>query len=192
LIASSEPDVAVEAARMAGQLKTQAAVTALGKLLADANVTLRQVAAHTLAEIGSPGAMQALERAIDDADRDVRVTAVRAMTTRAYRPALARLETVVKGKRVREADLTEKMAFFEGYGSLCGEGGVPHLDAMLNGKGFLGRREDSEMRACAAIALGRVGTPKAIDTLRKAATEKDIVVRNAVNRALRGPGAHET
>jgi hypothetical protein len=192
LIASSEPDVAVEAARMAGQLKTQAAVTALGKLLADANVTLRQVAAHTLAEIGSPGAMQALERAIDDADRDVRVTAVRAMTTRTYRPALARLETVVKGKRVREADLTEKMAFFEGYGSLCGEGGVPHLDAMLNGKGFLGRREDSEMRACAAIALGRVGTPKAIDTLRKAATEKDIVVRNAVNRALRGPGAHET
>jgi hypothetical protein len=192
LIASSEPDVAVEAARMAGQLKTQAAVTALGKLLADANVTLRQVAAHTLAEIGSPGAMQALERAIDDADRDVRVTAVRAMTTRAYRPALARLESVVKGKRVREADLTEKMAFFEGYGSLCGEGGVPHLDAMLNGKGFLGRREDSEMRACAAIALGRVGTPKAIDTLRKAATEKDIVVRNAVNRALRGPGAHET
>jgi hypothetical protein len=111
------------------------------------------------------------------------------MTARGYRPALARLESVVKGKRVREADLTEKMAFFEGYGSLCGEGGIAHLDSVLNGKGFMGRREDSETRACAAIALGRVGTPKAIDALRKAATEKDIVVRNAVSRALRGPGS---
>jgi len=192
LINASELGVATEAVRMAGALKTQAAVTALGKLLSDQHVEMRRIAAQALTEIGSPGAMQALERAIDDSDRDVRVTAVRAMTARAYRPVLGRLENVVKGKRVRDADLTEKMAFFEGYGSLCGEGGIAHLDSMLNGKGFLGRREDSEMRACAAIALGRVGTAKAIDTLRKAATEKDIVVRNAVNRALRGPGSHES
>ena len=192
LITAKELEVATEAIRMAGALKTQAAVMALARILGDTNVEMRRLAAQALAEIGSPGAMQALDRAIDDSDRDVRVAAVRAMTARAYRPALARLEGVVKGKRVREADLTEKMAFFEGYGALCGDGGIAHLDSVLNGKGFLGRREDSEVRACAAIALGRVGTPKAIDTLRKAATEKDIVVRNAVSRALRGPGATES
>jgi HEAT repeat protein len=192
LITAKEPEVATEAIRLAGALKTQAAVMALARILGDTNVEMRRLAAQALAEIGSPGAMQALDRAIDDSDRDVRVAAVRAMTARAYRPALARLEGVVKGKRVREADLTEKMAFFEGYGALCGDGGIAHLDTVLNGKGFLGRREDSEVRACAAIALGRVGTPKAIDTLRKAATEKDIVVRNAVSRALRGPGATES
>ena len=192
LISAKELEVATEAIRMAGALKTQAAVMALARILGDTNVEMRRLAAQALAEIGSPGAMQALDRAIDDSDRDVRVAAVRAMTARAYRPALARLEGVVKGKRVREADLTEKMAFFEGYGALCGDGGIAHLDSVLNGKGFLGRREDSEVRACAAIALGRVGTPKAIDTLRKAATEKDIVVRNAVSRALRGPGATES
>ncbi len=192
LITAKEPEVATEAIRLAGALKTQAAVMALARILGDTNVEMRRLAAQALAEIGSPGAMQALDRAIDDSDRDVRVAAVRAMTARAYRPALARLEGVVKGKRVREADLTEKMAFFEGYGALCGDAGVAHLDSVLNGKGFLGRREDSEVRACAAIALGRVGTPKAIDTLRKAATEKDIVVRNAVSRALRGPGATES
>jgi HEAT repeat protein len=192
LITAKEPEVATEAIRLAGALKTQAAVMALARILGDTNVEMRRLAAQALAEIGSPGAMQALDRAIDDSDRDVRVAAVRAMTARAYRPALARLEGVVKGKRVREADLTEKMAFFEGYGALCGDGGIAHLDSVLNGKGFLGRREDSEVRACAAIALGRVGTPKAIDTLRKAATEKDIVVRNAVSRALRGPGATES
>jgi HEAT repeat protein len=63
---------------------------------------------------------------------------------------------------------------------------VALLDGLLNGKGFLGRREDPEVRACAAMALGRVGTQGALDALRKASTDKEILVRNAVNRALRG------
>ena len=36
------------------------------------------------------------------------------------------------------------------------------------------------------MALGRIGTEKAIETLRRAANVKDIVVRNAVSKALRG------
>jgi HEAT repeat protein len=139
-----------------------------------------------LAEIGSAGALQGFERAIGDADRDVRVAAARALATRAYRPALPRVEAVVKGKAVRDADLTEKMAMFEAYGSMCGDAGVPLLDGILNARGFLRRREDAEARACAAMALGRIGTDKAIESLRRAADEKDVVVRNAVNKALRG------
>jgi HEAT repeat protein len=189
LIQAPEREVSSEAIRRAGALKAQAAVLALGKILGETDVSRRQIAVQALTEIASPGALQSLERAIEDDDRDVRITAVRALTARAYRPVLPRLEAAVKGKGVRDADLTEKMAFFEGYGALCGDGGVAHLDSILNGKGFLGRREDPEIRACAAIALGRVGTPKAQDALRKAAAEKDIVVRNAVTRALRGGGA---
>jgi FOG: HEAT repeat len=182
------PDVALssEAIRRAGALKAQAAVLALSKVLGEPEAARRQLAVHALTEIASPGALQALERMIEDPDRDVRIGAVRALSSRGYRPVLARLETVIRGKAVRETDLTEKMAFFEAYGLLCGDGGIGQLDSALNGKGFLGRREDPEIRACAAVALGRVGTPKAMETLRKAATEKDIVVRNAVTRALRG------
>ncbi len=189
LIQSPEPEVSSEAIRRAGALKAQAAVLSLGKVLAEQDVARRQIAVQALAEIGSAGALQSLERAIEDSDRDVRITAVRALSGKAYRPVLARLEAVVKGKAVRDADLTEKMAFFEGYGALCGDAGISHLDSLLNGKGFLGRREDSEMRACAAIALGRIKTPKAIESLRKSSDEKDIVVRNAVNKALRGPNS---
>jgi hypothetical protein len=124
-------------------------------------------------------AVLALSRVLDE-------SGVRVFTGKAYRPALARLEGIVRDKAIRDADLTEKMAFFECYGALCGDSGVEHLDALLNGKGFLGRREDPEARACAAIALGRIGTRKAVDALRKSAGEKDIVVRNGVSRALRG------
>jgi hypothetical protein len=189
LIGSPDRSVAAEAMRRSGALKTAAAVGPLGKVLNDADADLRQIAVQALSEIGSAGALQALERAIEDDSRDVRVAAARALAARSYRAALPRIEGVIKGRGVRDADLTEKMAFFELYGSLCGEGGVEYLDNLLNGKGFLGRREDAELRACAAMALGRIGTATSSSALRKAAQEKDVVVRNAVTKALRGGAA---
>jgi hypothetical protein len=38
------------------------------------------------------------------------------------------------------------------------------------------------------MALGKIGGARATGALRKASNEKDVVVRNAINRALRGPG----
>ena len=144
LVQSPDREVSSEAIRRAGALKAQAAVLALSKILGEPDVARRLLAVQALAEIGSPGALQALERS-DRRRRSRRPHHRRArVTARAYRPVLARLEAVVKGKAIRDADLTEKMAFFEAYGALCGDGGVSQLDAMLNGKGFLGRREDPE------------------------------------------------
>jgi len=189
LILASEREVALEAIRRAGALKSPAAVQSLSTILSGKDVELRQLAVNAMTEIGSPSALQALERGIEDADREVRISTVRAFSARGYRAALPRIEAAVKGKAIRDADLTEKMAFFEAYGALCGDPGLTFLDSVLNGKGFLGRREDAEIRACAAIALGRLGTVRAVESLRKASGEKDVVVRNAVNRALRGTSA---
>lgn len=186
LILAPEREVALEAIRRAGALKTPAAVQSLAKVLAGPDVELRQIVVHALTEIGSPSALQALERGIEDPDREVRIASVRAFVARSYRLVLPRLEAAVKGKAIREADRTEKMAFFEAYGALAGESGVEYLDSVLNGKGFLGYREEPELRACAALALGRISTANATTALRKASAEKDIVVRSAVNRALRG------
>jgi hypothetical protein len=186
LVLASNHGVALEAIKRAGALRTPAAVAPIAKVLVEGDAELRINAVTALTEIGSPSALQALERAVEDGDRDVRIAAIRALQSRAYRPVLPRLEAIVKGKTIRDADLTEKMAVFEAYGSLCGDPGVAALDATLNGKSLFGRREDGELRACAAVALGRVNTPAALESLRKATNEKDVVVRNAVNRALRG------
>jgi len=188
LIHATDRAVAMEAVRRAGAMKTAAVVAPLAKVLVDSkDVTVRQVAVQALADIGSAGALQALERSIEDSDRDVRVAAVRTLGAKAYRGVFPRLDSAVKGKAIRGADLTEKMAFFEAYGAMCGEGGVPFLDGILNGKSMFGKREEPELRACAAIALGRIGTRKAQESLQRSVSEKDIVVRNAVSRAMR-PG----
>jgi hypothetical protein len=187
LISSAEGAVAMEAVKRSGALKTAAAVPALGKVLSEPNRELRVAAVTALVEIGTPGAMQALEKALEDIDRDVRVAAIRALGQKAYKPALSKVTALVKANQIREADRTERLAMFELYGTLCGDGGVPWLDDLLNPKGGLfSKKEDPELRACAAIALGRIGTPRAQHTLQKAMAEKDIVVRNAVNRALKG------
>ena len=186
LIGSSDREIAREAVRRAGAVRATAAVGALAKLTTDADVQMRLAAVQALGEIASPGALQFLERTIEDGHRDVRVATTRAIAAQAHRPALAKIEAAVKGKLARDADLTEKMALFEAYGTLCGEAGISLLDGMLNSRGLFGKKEDSELRACAAMALGRVGSDTAIATLRRAANEKDILVRNAVNRALRG------
>ena len=189
LILSPTRAVALEAIRRAGGLRTPAAVAPLGAVFERGDVELRAAAVHALSEIGSPSALQALERGVEDDEREVRVAAIRALQARAYRPVLPRLEGIVKGRAIRDADLTEKMAAFEAYGSLCGNGGVAALGEMLNGKSLFGRREEPELRACAAVALGRIGTAEAQAALRQAANEKDVVVRNAVSRALRGQSA---
>jgi HEAT repeat protein len=187
LITQAQGVAAVEAVRRAGALRTAAAVAPLAKVLGEQFRELRNAAVAALVEIGSPGALQMLERALSDTDRDIRMTAVRALGSRGARGALPRIDAMVKSKDIRAVDLTERMAFFEAYGQLCGDGGIAFLDGLLNGKsGLLGRRGDPEIRACAAMALGHVKSPRATDALQKAMSEKDVIVRNAVNRALRG------
>jgi hypothetical protein len=190
LITSQDRAVAAEAVRRAGAMKSAAAVAQIARLLAESpDAELRRLAVQALTEIGSAGALQALERSIEDSDREVRVAAVRTLGAKAYRGVFQRLESVVKAKELRGTDLTEKMAFFEAYGSMCGDAGVAFLDRILNGKGTFGKREDPELRACAAMALGRVGSKKALEALQRASGEKDIVVRNAISRALRPTSA---
>lgn len=187
LISDPSAEVALEAIRRCGAMRAAAGVPAMARVLEHGERDLRMAALTSLGDIGSAGALQAMERALQDGDRDVRVTVARALTARQHRPALAKVEAVVKGKELREADRTERLAFFELYGTLCGDAGIPFLDGLLNAKGGLfTRKEDPELRACAAVALARVGSAAARESLQRADGDKEVIVRNAVSRALRG------
>ena len=181
-------DALLEIVGMCGRLKLQGAVPGLGELVTHADPAMRLAAVQALADIGSVGALAAMERGVDDDDRSVRLAAVRALGLRGYRNVLRRLEPVVLGKSTREIDLTEKMAYFEAFGAIAGPGAVPTLQTMLLSKTLLGYRASAETRACAATALGRIRSPDSRAVLQKAADDKDLVVRNAVSRALRGMG----
>ena len=188
LVRSTDSDVARGAARLVGQLGRTDGALALSELLNRADPTVRRAAAEALLRIRNSLAMEALSRALDDADREVRLSALRGITNARYAPARPRLEALLDSRLVREADLTEKIAFFEAYGAVATAPSVAMLDKMLNGRRVFGR-ESPELRACAAMALGRVGSPAARAALSRAADESNPMIRNAVQKALRQESA---
>jgi hypothetical protein len=178
--------VLVQTVQLAQQLKLPPLVPALGALFPRTGPEVRRAAAKTLAAMGSPGALKQLEQAIVDADREVRVDAVRAIGAKRHRAAIGVIEEVVAGRKLRDADLTEKTAFFEAYALLAGGEGMKRLKELLEPKGLLRRKEDPQIRACAAMALGRIDTAEAREALQRATSDKEPLVRNAAQRALQG------
>jgi HEAT repeat protein len=168
-----------------GRLNLHQTVPGLGDTANHRDPAIRLASVQALALLGTPAALALVDKALEDADRSVRLAAVRVVSARGYKGAQRRVEAVVLGKAVKEMDLTEKMAFFEAYGAIAGAGGLKAMSAILLPKGLLRMKEASETRACAAIAIGKIRTPEARDVLQRAAEDKDLVVRNAVSRSLR-------
>jgi HEAT repeats len=184
-LGSPDRGTALEMVRLAGRLRLNGAPEGMGRLLEEGDREMKLAVVDALTSVGSPVAMRMLEAAVEDSERDARIAAVRFLSSRGHRGAFQRVEAAVTGGKLRQTDLTEKMAFFEAFGALAGGSGVPALERILVPRGLLARREDPETRACAAMALGRIRSPEARNVLEAAAQDKDALVRNAVNKALR-------
>lgn len=186
LLHDSDPMLVAGAARWVARLQIGGAAQELLRLLADPSPAVRLAAIEAIQELRAATAGKALVGLLEDRDREVRVAAARALSALEFASARGPLEEVVTSKRIRSADRTEKIAFFEAYGRLAGPEGVTLLDRILNGKSWLGKGESAEIRACAALSLARVRHPSARVALSAAANDDDPVVRSAVARALRG------
>ncbi|MEK9500980.1 HEAT repeat domain-containing protein [Gaopeijia maritima] len=189
LLGDDDAVVVAGAARLVGRLGVADSGGALAELTQHPDPGVRIAAIEATAELRASTAAGALIEALRDSHREVRMAAARALGVLRYRPAAARFREIVLSKEVRNAEVSEKIAFFEGYGQIGDPQAVSVLSRMLNGRSFLGRKESAELRACAALALGKVGSPEAMTALRAAEQEDDAVVRSAVGRALRGGGA---
>ncbi|MGH7476895.1 MAG: HEAT repeat domain-containing protein [Longimicrobiales bacterium] len=185
LLREDDPTLTAGAARLTGRIGLTEAAQPLVALLEHPAEHVRVAAVEALAQLRSATTVAALEKAIQDPSRDVRLVAIRGLGSLGYRPARLRLEQVLQQREMRDADLTEMIAFFEAYAAVAGAEGVPFLDRLLNGRTLIAGRQPTEVRACAARALGTIRTPAAQESLRKAAGEKDPLVRNAIAGALR-------
>jgi len=185
LLEEDDAILASGAARLAGDMQITEAGPALAGLLAHPAPEVRLAAVEAAITLKASTAAGALQHTLDDPEREIRIAAARALGELKYGPSAARFAEIVASKDIRAADITEKVAFFEAYGLLAEEAAVAPLDKLLNGKGFLGKREPGEIRAAAALALGKIDDPTARAALQKGVEADDPVVRSAVNRALR-------
>jgi HEAT repeat protein len=188
LLEEEDPLVAAAAAKLAGEMQVTEAAPGLARLLVHPDSAVRLAAVEAAIALKASTVAGALEGTLKDSERDVRIAAAKALGELRYAPGAQTLASVIKGKGIRSADITEKVAVFEAFGLTAGGDGVGLLDGLLNKKGLLGKRESSEMRAAAALGLGRISTPEARAALEQATQDEDPVVRANVNRALRQEG----
>ena len=174
---------------LCGRLNLEGSVPGLIDVLGHAVPALRHAAVDALGQIGSAGALAGLDRAIGDEDRGVRLAAVKTLGARGYKGALKRVEDIVLGKGRRDLDFNERRAFFEAYGVMAGPASIVPLRDLLEARGLFRRKQSPEVRMCAALGLGKVGTPEARAVLEAAANDTYRQVRNAVTAALRGASA---
>ena len=189
LLEEDDAVLAAGAVRLAGEMQIAEAGPALVGLLAHADPAVRLAAIEAAISLKASITTNALEQTLDDTERDIRIAAVRALGELEHRPAARVLAEILESKEIRIADISEKVAFFEVFGMVAGDDGVDLLSRLLNRKRFLGKREPSEIRAAAALGLGKVGSQAARDALGRASDDDDAVVRSNVHRAMRREGA---
>jgi hypothetical protein len=185
---SGERVVIVEALRVVEERGLTGLSSELAVLTEHDDVRVRAAIVPALVRTPTARTMAALVPLVRDPDPDIRIAAVQGLSTHGYLGALPAVEEVINDPDA-DLDLTEKRVFFEAYGSIAGEAAVPTLKGLVMGRGLMKARCDSDTRACATMALGRVGTRSARLILQKIAQDRDAVVRTAAVRALQAGGA---
>lgn len=184
LLASPDPALSGAAARIIADQRIESAAGGLRDLLTSEHTDVRLAATEAVGALGVPTLLGNVGELLRDPDVDVRIAAARVLGEAGYRAAAPVFRDILSSRTIRNAERREKIAFFESYGRLGDAEAVDLLDKYLNGRGFLGRRESSDIRASSALGLGRIGTPEAMMALDRAHRDDDAVVRSAVTRAL--------
>ncbi len=185
LLSAEDPMLAAEAARIVGRIGLLEAEPFLVELSNRPEDVTRQAAIEALAILGSSVGAGVLSTALSDPQKDIRMAAVKAVVAVRPEGASALLAEIIGKSDIGDRDQGEQMAFMRSYAVLAGDEAVPLLSVILNGRKWWGGRRAPVTRACAARALGVVGSPAAKSALAKSASDKAAPVKSAVRVALK-------
>lgn len=186
ILEGNDSDAIEPSLELIGRLKLQPMVPAVIARLRASAPTVRRGAVRALAMLATPTAVDAIEGALLDQDREVRQAALRAILDRGGSGgARHRLEELLFGKHDHEVERSERRGLFEAYAQVAGSEALPRLREVLEPKGLFRRAAPAEVRACAIYALARLGTFEARMLVDRYTGDKEAVVRSAANGVLR-------
>jgi hypothetical protein len=123
------------------------------------------------------------ERIADDADLEVRLSAIRVAAARSSVEVKPLIEQMLSREDLSEREPREIRMLTAAFAKIAGTDAVPVLDKILN-PGFFASLKSTEAQIAAAYALGAVGTESASMVLQKGARSLNSKVREAVKKAL--------
>jgi HEAT repeat protein len=181
---SQDPIVACGAIRIVGQSGRELVETSLVALLTHKDAKIRTAIVEAMVLHGGELLLRHLVGALHDSSREVRCAAAWGLGTWQYMAAFEDLQSIVESKAFREVSVNEMRAMFSAYARIGQKKALPTLGRILNKKSFFGGRESTEMRVCAARALGALNNAEALEQLERAQNDKDPAVRRAALRSL--------
>src|SRR5690606_9688434 len=116
LLADPDPGVVRGALQGGGDLAIGGAAADVLRLLRHAEPPIRVAAIGAAVRLRAAIAGPTLIGLLDDPEREVRIAAAKAVGSLADEAARPTLEGAIQGKRLRAADRSEKIAFFEALG----------------------------------------------------------------------------
>jgi HEAT repeat protein len=160
------------------------------RLMQHKDPKIRKEVLHALDMIESPKTNDLLVKVLSDPDLSNRLFVLRALAKRKAPEALEPLMDILTSKEFEEKEMHEKKEIFDAIGKVGGDDVVPRLRRLLEVKWSLFKNARAEeMGLCAAFALQRIGSPSAIEALRKGSGSNSKSIREACVKALELLGA---
>ncbi len=160
------------------------AVEYLLKTIKHPDMRVRREVIKTLGEIKAPQAVTILKDHLNDPDPQIRIATVRALgsihTEAAKRLLLQRINT----KDFLHRTLEEKKEYFEVLSSWRDEEVMEFLIKTLKRNTLFNRSKNFENRACAAYALGLMGSKEHLNILKKYMGSGNPILREYVRIAI--------
>lgn len=149
-----------------------------------ADPRVRKEVVHYFDETGDPAGEPVMLAYLYDAP-PLRMAAARNLARHGSRAAAERLLALTTAPGFAERERLEREVVWEALGALVPARVFPTLAGMLLKRRWFGQSREIDDTACACAGLRRIGTPEAVEALRRAAAAKRGEARELVERSLR-------
>ncbi|HJU03554.1 MAG TPA: hypothetical protein VJ692_00275 [Nitrospiraceae bacterium] len=167
-----------------GKVNNPQLTKSLEPLSAHQDVRVRKEVLKTLRTLCQSGSADRFIVFLSDHEESIRLLAVKILTTGQYTAPFKLWSPVVTSKVFQDRSFTEKRGVFEAMCRAAGEEIVPYCGDLVTRWVWTNRKVHQEAAVLAAEALGRVGTPAAVQALEAGKKRMNRTIRQACAKAL--------
>ncbi|MGE0705660.1 MAG: HEAT repeat domain-containing protein [Vicinamibacterales bacterium] len=183
LKAATNPGARKTAVTLLRRFGGKEALSELADLLGDSEPQVQREAVRAILDIGSDQACELLARALTKGTERSRDAIMQALTGARGERAAALFSYILAHVDPRGPLHAVHVRAIEALGMLRDPDGVEPLRAALYRREWWAPRRTASLRAAAATALVRIGSPEAVTVLEEASQSGPRGVRSAINRA---------
>jgi len=175
-----------------GKIGDTRAIEYLPQFIGHAELKVRKEVLHVLDAMEDPRAQALLLDFLPDPDLSNRVYAIKCLAKKEIKAGLPLLMALIASKEFDDKPLYEKKEIFTAAAQLGGDPVIPALQTyLIKGWSLIRKVQVEERGICAATALQRIGSQKAVEALLYGSDSKNKAIREACQKSLNLLESHQ-